>query len=106
MILCNLNSFQLQYLNAIVSNPIFKEIMGVRVGDTSIIIEWADVWGDINIWEIDLAGNIELRHDQKTSLMCTPDWMIESERAARLESTVIDLDDEYMFEQYEAALED
>ena len=103
MILCNLNSFQLSYLNTIVKDPIFSEVVAVRTGDTKTIIEWRDTLDFINIWEIDLCGNIEILDYVKPAPL---PWERLSNNAAYLEGTIIDLDDEYMFERYEAALED
>ena len=100
MILCNFNCFQLRQLNSIVQCDIFKDIVAIRAGDTSVVIDWVDTDDVLNSWDVDLMGNTV------ADVFLDLDWKAESERLARLGSTVIDLDDEYMFEQYEAALED
>ena len=108
MILCNLNSIQLQHLNVIINSPMFEEIVAVRTGDLEVIIEWRNAFDDILVWEIRLDGEITIIGNGafENDVTQVPEWVTESERLAHLGGTTIDLDDEYMFEQYEAALED
>lgn len=93
------NQAQLQYLNALAENPIVKEFTHVSTEGTKVIISWIDAWDEEYTWEIEHTGVITV--SVRSTKIIETSWERQSDLAAYLEGTTIDLDDAYMFEQIE-----